>query len=96
MKRSLRNGAEGKGAYHEIVQCFGCPVLLQILRVIFFSSCYRDFGVPQPCFLMEWSVCWDTDDDVDDHDGDNGDGATSSSSSFFSLELPALQLRRRC
>ena len=55
MKRSLRSGAEGKEAYHEIIQCFGCPVLLQILRVIFFSSCYRDFHMGTSNVLVEIS-----------------------------------------
>lgn len=87
MKKSLGNGAEGKRLIHEIVPYFGCPynwsfpVLLPILRVTFFSSCYRGFYVSQPCFLMEWSFCCDDDDDdADDDDGDDDDDATSGSS----------------
>ena len=56
-------------------------MLLQILTVRSFSSCYRGFSVSQPCFLTEWSFCCDDDDDdADDEDGDDDNDATSGSS----------------
>ena len=52
-------------------------VLLQILTASSFSSCCRGFSVSQPCFLMDWSLCFD--DDNNDVDDDDGDDATSGS-----------------